>query len=290
MRIGLQINNFTWPGGDTKIGQTLGEIAATADKAGFYSIWVMDHFFQIHYVGEPTEPMLEGYTTLGYLAGVTKKAKLGTLVTGVIYRHPSLLINAVTSLDVLSGGRAYFGVGAAWNEEESKGLGFAFPPVKERFEQLEETLQLAHQMWKGDEKPFTGKHYSLEWPMLQPKPVTKPHPPIMIGGGGEKKTLRFVAQYADACNLFVRLGSEELQRKLDILKDHCKEVGRNYDDIEKTALSSVPEDVTADQVVEECKVLRELGITHVIFSIRNVYKQKALNLFGDTIIPAVSKF
>src|SRR6185437_3600761 len=172
--------------------------------AGFASIWVMDHFFQIAMMGAPEEPMLESYSTLSYLAGATKRVKLGTMVTGVVYRHPGILVKTVTTLDVLSGGRAYLGIGAAWNEQEARGLGVPFPALKERFERLEETLQIAHQMWSGDRSPYNGRYYQLTDPLNSPQPLTKPHPPIMIGGGGEQKTLRLVAQYGDACNLFAR--------------------------------------------------------------------------------------
>lgn len=290
MKIGLQINRFTWPGKD--ISDTLAKIATTADEGGFASIWVMDHFFQIHYIGGPDEPMLEAYTTLGFLAGITKRAKLGTMVTGIIYRNPSLLIKTVTTLDVLSKGRAYLGIGAAWNEEESKGLGVPFPPLKERFELLEETLRLAKQMWQDDDKPFSGKYISAERPINHPQALSKPHPTILIGGGGEKKTLRLVAQYADACNLFARVGDEELQHKMEILKQHCKDVGRNYDEIEKTALSHIMSEdkkINPKDIINECKHLKEMGIDHVIFSIQNVEDIEPLKVFGDKIIPVVSK-
>ncbi|HSX08624.1 MAG TPA: LLM class F420-dependent oxidoreductase [Candidatus Saccharimonadales bacterium] len=290
MNIGLQINRFTWKGEPDTIRDTLEEIARTADDAGFYSIWVMDHFFQIGYIGEPEEPMLEAYTTLGFLAGVTKKAKLGTMVTGVIYRNPALLVKIITTLDVLSRGRAYLGIGAAWNEEESQALGFDFPPLKDRFEQLEEALKIAQQMWKGDEKPFDGKHYHLDRPLNSPNQISKPHPPILIGGGGEKKTLRLVAKYADACNLFLRLGEEENKRKLDILRQHCEEVGRNYDEIEKTALYQVGEDMNPEKVIDDLKNAKELGYTHVIVGIRNVEDITPLKVLGEKVIPQVSKF
>ncbi len=290
MRIGLQVNRFTWPGGDKKIGETLTKIAKTADEENFYSIWVMDHFFQIGHVGKPEEPMLEAYTTLGFMAGITKNIKLGTMVTGVIYRDPALLIKAVSALDVLSGGRAYLGIGAAWNEDESKALGFNFPPIKERFERLEEVLKIAGQMWSGDEKPFKGKHYKMERPMNSPQVLSKPHPPILIGGGGEKKTLRFVAEYADACNLFARAGTGELVHKLDILKKHCKDVGRDYNEIEKTVLAFADgENMDADEIITECKGLKEFGIDHVIYSIKNVENIEPLRVFGKSVIPQVSK-
>ena len=196
MKIGLQIPSFTWPGGPAKIPQKLAEIARTADDGGFSSLWVMDHFFQIPNVGPVENEMLESYSTLSYLAGLTKNVKLGTLVTGVVYRQPGLLVKTVTTLDVLSGGRAYFGIGAAWNEQEALGLGFPFPPLKERFERLEETLQIAIQMWSGNQAPFDGKHYQLDHALNSPQALSKPHPPILIGGMGEKKTLRLVAVYA----------------------------------------------------------------------------------------------
>ncbi len=291
MKIGLQINRFTWKGGDKIIGNKLAEIATTADKAGFYSIWVMDHFFQIEHIGEPQEPMLEAYTTLGYLAGLTKNAKLGTMVTGVIYRHPALLIKAVTTLDVLSNGRAYMGIGAAWNEQESTALGFSFPPLKERFERLEDALQMALRMWKGDDKEFAGKHVHAQWPMNHPQAISQPHPTILIGGGGEQKTLKLVAKYADACNLFARAGDEELKHKIDVLKKHCQDVGRDFNEIEITVLEQVrPADgkIDAQEAIEKCKHLKEFGVSHVIFGIRNVEDIKPLNVFGEKIIPEVS--
>ena len=206
-------------------------MARTADDAGFEFLAVMDHFFQIGGIGPPELPMLEAYTTLGYLAAHTSRAKLLTLVTGVTYRHPGILGKIVTTLDVLSGGRAWLGIGAAWNGEESRGLGIPFPPVAERFERLEETLQICLQMWRGDESPYQGRHYQLDRPINSPQALHEPHPPILIGGSGEKKTLRLVAQYAQACNLFP---GPDLARKLDVLRGHCEAVGRDYDEIEKT--------------------------------------------------------
>jgi F420-dependent oxidoreductase-like protein len=289
MKIGLQINRFTWPGEPQSIHEILTDIATTADQGGFFSIWVMDHFFQIGYIGKPEEPMMEAYTTLGFLAGITKKAMLGTMVTGVIYRNPTLLIKSVTALDVLSNGRAYFGVGAAWNEEESHALGFAFPPLKVRFEQLEDTLQLAKQMWNDDDKTFKGKQFAFPRPINHPQAIQKPHPPILIGGGGEKKTLRLVAQYADACNLFVRMGEEELNRKLDILKEHCKEVGRNYDDIEKTALHQVDPNFSAKEVIEELKKMKNLGFSQIMIGIPHMENNDPVKRIAEEVIPQVAK-
>jgi F420-dependent oxidoreductase-like protein len=292
MRIGLQVPNFTWPGGPEEIGARLAEIGRTADEAGFYSLWVMDHFFQIGVVGPPENPMLEGYSALSFLAGVTKRVKLGTLVTGVHYRHPGILMKTVTTLDVLSGGRAYLGIGAGWNEHESRGLGVPFPPLKDRFEQLEEALQIAHQMWKDDRSAYTGKHYQLADPLNRPQALAQPHPPIMIGGGGEQKTLRLVAQYGDACNLFARLGGELLSKKLDILREHCDAVGRPYEAIERTALNTVnlaPGGTSAADVIAECQSLAELGFQHIIFNMPNVHDLAPLETFGREIIPAVAE-
>lgn len=292
MRIGLQIPSFTWPGGDAEIGPRLADIARTADQAGFYSLWVMDHFFQIRGVGKPEEPMLEAYSALSYMAGLTDKARLGAMVTGVIYRYPGLLVKTVTTLDVLSRGRAYFGIGAAWNEQESRGLGVPFPPVKQRFEMLEETLKIALQMWSGSTEPFKGTHFQLGEPISSPQPIQKPHPPILIGGQGEKKTLKLVAQYGDACNLFAAMGTDALRHKLAVLREHCAEVGRDYDSIEKTALWSTllgPDGSSPQEVVDFCGGLHELGFEQMILSLRNVSDITPLETFGKEIIPAVEK-
>jgi F420-dependent oxidoreductase-like protein len=294
MRIGLQIPNFTWPGGNAGIGPTLADVARKADEAGFYSLWVMDHFFQIHGVGQPEEPMLESYTTLGYMASITQRLKLGALVTGVIYRYPGILVKTATTLDVLSGGRAYLGMGAAWFDDEALGLGVPFPPVAERFEMLEEALQITHQMWRGDINPYQGKHYQLDQPMNHPQPISQPHPPIMIGGEGEKKTLRLVAQYADACNLFARPDYEtSLPHKLEVLTRHCDDLGRDYAEIEKTTLSGVnfaPGEMTPKDVIGKCRRLAALGIDQAIFNTRNIYDMTALDMFQNEIIPAAAEF
>jgi F420-dependent oxidoreductase-like protein len=293
MRLGLQVPNFTWPAGPGGIGPTLADIGRTAEEAGFASLWVMDHFFQIRQIGTPEQPMLEGYTTLGYLAGITRRIKLGTMVTGVVYRHPGILVKTVSTLDVLSGGRAYLGIGAAWNEQEAKGLGVPFPPLKERFERLEEALQIAKQMWSGQVAPFAGKHYQLAETLNSPQPLSKPHPPILIGGMGERKTLRLVARYADACNLFARMGLDAVRQKLDVLKRHCEAEGRPYEEIERTALGVVhlgsggqkPAEVIAD-----CRALADIGIQHFIFSMPEVHEIKPLEVIGREVIPAVAGF
>jgi len=293
MKIGLQIPSFTWPGGPEKIGQQLAEIARSAEQAGFYSLWVMDHFFQIGGVGPVENEMLESYSTLAYLAGLTNTVKLGTMVTGVVYRHPGVLIKTVTTLDVLSGGRAYLGIGAAWNEQEALSLGIPFPPIKERFEQLEETLQIAQQMLSGSQEPYEGKYYHLKRTLNSPQVLSKPHPPILIGGMGEKKTLRLVAKYADACNLFLRGGVDVVHAKLEILKKHCAELGRDYNEIEKTTLGTAflaPDNMTAQSVVELCRALAKIGVQHAIFNIPNVSEMRPLEIFGREIIPSVTDF
>jgi len=289
MKIGLQIPSFTWPGGPAQMGANLAQIAHVADDAGFYSLWLMDHFFQIRGVGPHENDMLEGYTALGYLAALTKRVKLGTLVTGVIYRYPGLLVKIATTLDVLSNGRTYLGIGAAWNEQEAKGLGVPFPPLGVRFELLEEALQIAKQMWSGNNGPYRGKHNQLAETLCSPLPLSRPHPPIMIGGGGEKKTLRMVAQYADACNIF---GPPETVRdKFAILKQHCDALGRDYATIEKTTLGTVdlqPGKMSAKDVIAHCEALAAIGVQHAIFNMPNVHDIRPMEVFGREIIPAVA--
>ena len=296
MRLGLQIPSFTWPNGQSQLGHTFGQIAEHADKAGFYSMWVMDHFFQIRNVGPAENEMLEGWSALAFAAGRTSRIRLGTMVTGVTYRHPGILVKTATTLDVLSGGRAYLGIGAAWNEDEHKGLGVPFPPTAERFERLEETLQIALQMWEGNEKPYNGKYYHLDRPLNSPQSVQRPHPPILIGGTGERKTLRFVAQYADACNLFARMGNDVLQHKLDVLREHCQALGRPYEQIEKTTLDFI--NLTRDgrdgsqtpaAVVEYFAGLASMGIDQAIFSMPNVYDPEVFDLLATEVIPQVEK-
>jgi F420-dependent oxidoreductase-like protein len=287
VKIGLQIPDYTGPGA-ARLGADLATVARTADDAGFEFISVMDHFFQINMVGPPEHDMLEAYTTLGYLAGCTSRAKLITLVTGAVYRHPGILAKIVTTLDVLSGGRAWLGIGAAWNEEESRGLGIPFPPIAERFERLEETLQICLQMWSGDESPYQGRHYQLERPLNYPKALSAPHPPILIGGSGERKTLRFVARYAQACNLFP---GPDLARKLDVLRAHCDAEGRDYDEIEKTCyfIFDVGEKgEKAGQVVDQLGGLAELGFQAAIGAVAGVWDVTPLEIIGTEVIPAVS--
>lgn len=287
MKIGLQIPDFSTPDGPARLGADLATVARTADDAGFEYLAVMDHFFQIGVIGPPEREMLEAYTTLGYLAGHTSRARLLTLVTGVTYRHPGILAKIVTTLDVLSGGRGGLGIGAAWNDEESRGLGIPFPPVAERFERLEETLQICLQMWRGDESPYLGRHYQLERPLNSPQALTRPHPPILIGGGGERKTLRLVAQYAQACNLFP---GPDLARKLDVLRGHCEAVGRDYGEIEKTCYFRYDvgaKGERAQEVVDQLGGLAGMGFQAAIGSVAGVWDVTPLEVIGSEVIPAV---
>jgi len=291
MKLGLQISSFTWPGGPEAIGPTLGRIASQADDVGFDSIWVMDHFFQIRSVGRPEEPMLEGWTALGFLAALTKRARLGLMVGGVHYRLPGLWVKAATTLDVLSGGRAWLGIGAAWNQEESRGLGFPFPPLGERFEMLEETLQIAHGMWTGDrgsEEAFEGRHFQAGRLLNSPQSLSRPRPPIMIGGGGERKTLRLVAQYADATNVFG--GPAAIHHKYEVLREHCATIGRDPDEIERSTLQTV--NLAAEspaQIVDRFGELADAGAQHVILGLHHVDDPANLETLGRAVLPELQK-
>jgi F420-dependent oxidoreductase-like protein len=286
VRIGLQIPDFTWPGGPATLATDLATIARTADDAGFDSLAVMDHLFQIQQVGPVENDMLEAYTTLGFLAANTSRVKLLTVMTAVSYRDPGLLAKTVSTLDVLSGGRAWLGIGAAWNEEESRGLGLFFPPTAERFERLEEALQICLQMWAGDEKPYRGTHYTLERPLNVPAPLSRPHPPIMIGGGGEKKTLRLVAKYADACNLFA---GPDVARKLGILREHCEAEGRDYADIEKTVYYRFdvgPDGERVEETLADLRGLADLGVQTALGQVVGAHELRPLEIMAERIIPA----
>ena len=283
MKLGVQVSDFTWPDAPRSIGPTFARIARDADQVGLSSLWVMDHFFQIGVNGPPEHEMLEGYAALAFAAGVTERITLGTLVTGVTYRHPGILVKTVTTLDVLSGGRAWLGIGAAWNEWEHRGLGVPFASTRERFERLEETLQIAQQMWAGDERPFEARHYHLERPLNSPAALSTPHPRILVGGIGEKKTLRLVAQYADACNVF-DMGPDKVQAKYDVIRRHCEAVGRDYDDIEKTVLSRVNFGVESDEsIVDRVGRLRDIGTEHVIFGVARVWEPDSLDRFAALV-------
>ncbi len=294
MKLGLQVPVITSGQGQEPLGDLFGLIARRAERAGLSSLWVMDHFFPV--AGPPEVQMLDGWSALAYAAGCTNRIKLGTMVTGITYRHPALLVKTATTLDVLSHGRAYFGIGAAWHEEEHLGLGIPFPPLAERFARLEETLQIALQMWAGDEQPYTGKYYHLQRPLNTPQAVQKPHPPILIGGSGEKKTLRLVAQYGDACNFFIRFGDNTLGQKLEVLREHCEAVGRPYAAIEKTTLHAIA--LTRDgrdgtfspaQLIEQFAALAEQGIDQAIFSLRNEYESEPFEMLETLVVPAVEK-
>ena len=287
MKIGLQIPSFSWPGGDAAIGPTLARIAADADAAGFDSLWVMDHFFQIRGVGKPEEPMLEGFSALAFMAAHSKSATLGLMVGGIHYRQAALWAKAATTLDVLSGGRSYFGIGAAWNEEESRGLGFPMPPLGVRFEMLEETLQIVHSMWQGERgsgEAFEGHHYQAERLINSPQVLSRPHPKIIIGGGGEQKTLRLVAKYADACNIFG--GPDQLSHKFSVLRDRCSEIGRPFGEIERTNLQTV--DLgreTPAEVVARFEILAGVGVQHVIFNLANVADPRTIDTLARDVLP-----
>jgi F420-dependent oxidoreductase-like protein len=298
MKIGLQIPSYTWPGGDAAIGPTFARIVRTADEVGFDSIWVMDHFLQIPSVGQAEEPMLEGWSALAYAAALTKRATLGLMVGGIHYRQAGLWAKLATTLDVLSGGRAWLGIGAAWNEQESHALGFPFPPLGQRFEMLEETLQIVHAMWTGEhgtQEAFEGRHYHPERLLNSPQAIRKPHPPIMIGGGGEQKTLRLVARYADATNIFG--GAENLRHKYAVLRERCAEIGRPFDEIERSNLNAFRvspqgggETATPTEMVDRMGGWHEAGSQHAIFAIRNVAEPGILELVGRDVIPQVHAF
>jgi F420-dependent oxidoreductase-like protein len=288
MKLGLHISNFTWDGGPSALRDNLGDVAARAEQAGYDRVSVMDHVWQIAPLGPPEHEMLEAYTALGFLAARTERVKLLTVVTAVVYRDPGLLAKAVTTLDVLSGGRAMLGIGAAWNEEESRGLGLFFPSTAERFERLEEALQICLQMWSEDDGPYEGRHYQLARTLNSPQSLRRPHPPILIGGAGERKTLRLVAQYADACNIF---DSPELAHKLDVLREHCERLGRDYDQVEKTAqlrFDLGPNGERVEQTIEHLHELAGLGIQVAHGALADVSRPGTLELMAERVIPAVA--
>lgn len=310
MKIGLQLYNYNWQGAPENVGSTLVDAVKAAERVGFSSLWAMDHFFQLDRgFGPPDvtkydEPVLEAYTTLSYLASVTKNMNLGVMVTGNIYRHPGILVKMITTLDVLSGGRAYLGLGTGWYRRESEGLGVPFPESRaELFGRLEETLQIAKQMWSGDRSPYIGKFYHLKEPINSPQPVSKPHPPILIGGDGEKTTLRLTAKYADAANMHVggpiewvppgiktwwQKRTERIGRKIRKLKKYCKEFGRSFDEIELTVLATIELancKMESSQLVELCEEMDELGIHHIIFNMPNAHTITPIEIIGKDVIP-----
>jgi F420-dependent oxidoreductase-like protein len=265
MRISLSITNYSWQGGPARLGAELARVVRAAEAGGLDTVWVPDHLLQAAPGSAPDAEMLEAYTTLGFLAGQSARIRLGAMVTAATYRSPGLLIKAVTTLDVLSGGRAWLGIGAGYHEEEALALGLSLPPTAERYERLEETLRLALQMWAGDVSAFAGSHYRLERPLNSPQSLTRPHPSILIGGMGERKTLRLVARYADACNLFdIPDGGATIRRKLAVLGEHCEAAGRPYGEIEKTVSMRLEPGETAAAFAERCAGLAELGIEHAV--------------------------
>ena len=287
MRFGLEINEFDWSGGPEAMGRHVADIGRRAEKAGFHSIWVWDHFIQLR---RWEDPLLEGWLTLAYLAAATEQIKLGTLVTGVTYRYPAVLVKQATTLDVLSGGRSYFGVGAAWNEREHAAFGVRFPPIAERFEMLEDLLQIAHRAWKGETGPFEGRRTSLTEQMDSPPPVQRPHPPILIGGGGERKTLRLVAKYADATHQTT--GDPDVMRhKMEVLRRHCETEGRNYDEIERyCGLQLRPPRgqsgpiADASTLQERLATLADAGSQGVFIVLPNIADSDSIERFGEEVI------
>jgi F420-dependent oxidoreductase-like protein len=300
VKVGLQICNFTFPGGTPEIAPTLGRIVREADEAGFDSIWVMDHFFQIRGVGPAEWPMLEGWTALGWIAALTERARLGLMVGGIHYRLPGLWVKAATTLDVLSGGRAWLGIGAAWNERESNGLGFPFPERRERFEMLEEMLQMTHALFEGErgtEGRFEGRHYQATRLMNSPQSISRPRVPIMIGGGGEQKTLRMVAQYGDASNLFGSLGPEGTHRKWEILRAHCDAVGRPFDEIERTVLVDANLRVEGGSgrgepaaLIGEIGDLADAGAQHAVISDDFIWEPGKVARYAADVLPQLRSF
>jgi len=291
MKLGVQLNSFDWTGGPERFGRNLADIGRVAEEAGFDRIGVADHVWQHPIMGGPKANEPECYTTLSFLAASTERIRLTAMVSGVHFRHPAVLVKAVTTLDVLSGGRACFGVGSGHYEEESRGLGIPFPPQKERFEMLEETLQIALRMWsgeRGDERPFEGEYYRLDRPLNLPQSTSRPHPPIMIAGEGEKKTLRLVARYAEACSL--RPGPQ-VPDKLDVLRRHCEAEGRDYDEIEKTCAFAFDVGERGEKVGEllgHLHWLAGMGIETVIGFVPNVDRITPLEMIGSEVIPAVA--
>lgn len=286
MKFGINVTRYGSSDRVGELSEKIAELAVAADRAGFYSLWVSDHFLQTA-AGLPlTDPMLEAYTTLGFLAGITEHILLGTLVGGVTYREPALTVKAVTTLDVLSGGRAYWGIGGGWNGEEAEALGLMSPLGNDRFARLEEALQIGEQMWSGEQKPFKGAHYHLGRTLSSPQPVRKPHPPIMVGGGGEQKTLRLVARYADACNIF---SDEDVAHKLEVLQRHCKEVGRDYNKIEKTVLIKGFRFAQAleepEKLLDLASELARLGIEHIMIGNSPECGVSDIKRFGAELLP-----
>jgi len=309
MKFGLQHPNFSYDGQGPEMVESLRKLVSRAESIGFDSFWVMDHFHQIRGVGQPQEPMLEGWTTQAVVAGFTSRIRLGTLVTGIVYRHPSVLAKIGATLDVLSKGRLFMGIGAAWNQDEAKAYGIHFPATKERFRRLEEAVQIIRKMWTEEQASFAGKFYQIHDAYCNPKPVQKPHPPIMIGGSGERETLRIVAKHADACNLFGSTAT--VKRKLEILREHCKASGRDYDSILKTKLGHIMIDRdktelekrvakrfqgspqervsemaiygTPEEVRRQVETLRDAGIEYLIVNLEADKELETMDVFASEV-------
>ena len=309
MKIGLQIPRFHWPGGTENMGSKLTEIAQTADASGFYSLWVMDHFFQLGGAyGNYDFPMLEAYSTLSYIAGVTEKVKLGAMITSSTYRHPGYLIKMVTGLDVLSGGRALLGIGAGWYDREAKGLGIPVPTsLRERTGRFMETVRIAKHMWSDNRKPFKGKYNYLEEPVCSPQPLSKPHPPIIIAGQGEKVMLKYAARYGDgwtwhlgAHPMLKGHGSgsyeryntrfERIGHLLDVLRKHCERENRDFEELEISLLSPIEiseSAMTPEDVVQICEEMAGIGVQHMVFNMENDYEIDPIKIIGSEVIPRV---
>jgi F420-dependent oxidoreductase-like protein len=281
VKLSVNITNYSWPDGGLVDG--LAGLAAAIDDTALDTVWVTDHLIQADPSSTFGAEMLEAYSTLGYLAARTQRVRLGAMVSPVTIRAPSLLIKQVTTLDVLSNGRAWLGIGAGYHEEEARAMGLSLPPVGERFEALEETLLLAKQMWRGDTAPFVGRHYRLDNPIANPRPTTQPHPPILIGGAGKRKTLRLVAEYADACNLFdIPDGGVTIRRKLDVLAEHCERVGRPFAEVEKTVSTRLNRRESGESFADRLLALAELGIEHAVVMTDHAFVDSDLTTLAST--------
>jgi F420-dependent oxidoreductase-like protein len=287
MRVSVGVTNFSWPGGPRRLGSELAQLVRTCDRVGVDTVWVVDHLIQADPTAPPADTdMLEAYTTLGFLAANSERVRLGTMVTGVTFRPAALLVKAATTVDVLTGGRAWLGIGAGYHGAEASAMGLPLPEAAERYERLEETLQIALRMWSGDESPFEGKHYRLAHPTGSPAPLRRPHPPILIGGQGERRTLLLVARYADACNLFdIPDGGRTIRHKLAVLRQHCEDVGRPYAQIEKTLSTRLEAGESSDEFVGRCERAAELGIEHVVVVSSGAWTTGGL----ETLAAAISR-
>ena len=293
MRVGLQLPSFSWPGGPESIASRLTEIGQAAEASGFASLWVMDHFYQLGedtWLGSPDQPMLEAYVTLGYFAQATDRIQLGPLVCNVMARHPGVLVKTATTLDVLSGGRTYLGLGAGWYKLEAAGIGIPWPPRRERYERLEETLRIARSAWSGERLSFAGRYYQLDEPIIEPQPIARPRPRIMVGGNGPNKTMKLVARYADASNFGVPDPGES-RRLVDTVRRMCDEIGRDVSEIEMTSLLEIdlrPDRMTSSQVVEQLRAQAGEGVDHVIVNMPDAHEIGYIDQLGREVLPEVA--